>query len=89
MNLLLRGARAFVAFWVDLVIGDDWRIAAGVMLSLAGTALLAHAAHLHAWWLLPPVVLGVLALSVARAARTTRAANSAHTAHTAREPSSH
>ncbi len=29
--------RAFGAFWYDFVIGDDWLVAAGVVIGLAGT----------------------------------------------------
>ena len=60
--------RAFGAFWWDFIVGDDWRIAAGVVLALAGTAGLA-AAGLAAWWLLPLIVALVLVLSLRRATR--------------------
>ncbi len=60
--------RAFGAFWWDFIVGDDWRIAAGVVLALAGTAGLA-AAGLAAWWLLPLVVALLLVLSLHRGAR--------------------
>jgi hypothetical protein len=60
--------RAFGAFWWDFIVGDDWRIAAGVIIALAGTAGLA-AAGIAAWWLLPLVVALVLVLSLRRAAR--------------------
>jgi hypothetical protein len=60
--------RAFGAFWWDFVVGDDWRIAAGVIVGLAATAGLA-AAGIAAWWLLPPVVALVLVLSPRRATR--------------------
>ena len=56
----VRWIRSFAAFWWDFVVGDDWRIAAGVVLAVAATAALA-AASLPAWWLLPvglPVLLG-------------------------------
>ena len=33
--------RGFVSFWYQLIIGDDWRIAAGVAVALAFGALLA------------------------------------------------
>jgi hypothetical protein len=52
--------RGFAGFWWDFIIGDDWRIAAGIVLAIAGTAALA-AANLPAWWLLPasiPILLG-------------------------------
>ena len=60
--------RAFGAFWWDFIVGDDWRIAAGVVLALAATAGLA-AAGLAAWWLLPLVVVLLLVVSLRRATR--------------------
>jgi uncharacterized membrane protein HdeD (DUF308 family) len=36
----VRLLRGFLRFWWDFVIGDDWRIAAGVATVLAGAALL-------------------------------------------------
>jgi hypothetical protein len=57
-----RGAWEFVA-------GDDWQTAVGVVLALALTAVLA-AASLSAWWVMPPAVVVLLALSVWRAARS-------------------
>jgi hypothetical protein len=52
----------------EFVVGEDWRTALGVALALALTALLADAA-VAAWWVMPPAVIGVLALSIRRAAR--------------------
>ncbi len=52
----------------EFVVGDDWRIAAGVVVALALTALLAGTG-LAAWWVLPPVILALLSWSVWRAAR--------------------
>jgi hypothetical protein len=60
--------RAFGAFWYDFVIGDDWVLAAGVVLGLAGTYLLSHAG-LAAWWLLPLLVAVLLPASLWRATR--------------------
>ncbi len=37
---MLRVAAAFGRFWWDFVVGDDWRIAAGVVAVLGGGALL-------------------------------------------------
>ncbi len=64
----MRWLRAFGAFWWDFIVGDDWRIAAGVIVALAATAGLA-AAGLAAWWLLPLVVTLLLVLSLRRATR--------------------
>ncbi|MGZ4199204.1 MAG: hypothetical protein ACXVP1_03360 [Thermoleophilia bacterium] len=36
----MRFLSAFARFWWDFVVGDDWRIAAGVVVVLAGGALL-------------------------------------------------
>jgi hypothetical protein len=60
--------RRFGAFWWDFVVGDDWVVAAGVVLGLAGVALLDRAG-IASWWLLPVVVAGLLALSLRRATR--------------------
>jgi hypothetical protein len=64
----MRWLRAFGAFWWDFIVGDDWRIAVGVIIALSATAGLA-AAGIAAWWLLPLVVALVLLLSLRRAAR--------------------
>jgi hypothetical protein len=58
--------RAFGAFWWDFIVGDDWRIAVGVIIALGATAGLA-AVGIAAWWLLPLVVALVLVLSLRRA----------------------
>jgi predicted branched-subunit amino acid permease len=56
-----------LAVW-EFVVGDDRRTAVGVALAIALTALVA-AAGISAWWVMPPAVLGLLALSIRRAAR--------------------
>lgn len=65
--------RRFGAFWWDFVVGDDWRIAAAVVLALAGTAVLA-AAGVPAWWLLPLAACAALYVSLAGAVRAARSA---------------
>lgn len=52
----------FLRFWYDFIVGDDWRVAVGVALGLVATALANRV--MHAWWLLPAVVMMVLAISV-------------------------
>jgi uncharacterized membrane protein len=64
----MRALRSFLAFWYDFVVGDDWSVAAGVVLALALTALLTHL-RVPAWWLLPLAVLALLGASLLRAAR--------------------
>jgi hypothetical protein len=58
--------RAFGAFWYDFVIGDDWLVAVGVVIGLAGTYGLDQAG-VTAWWLLPLLLVILLPLSLQRA----------------------
>ncbi len=60
---------AFFHFLWDFVIGDDWRIAAGVVAAIGLTALIADTS-IAAWWILPVAVAALLAVSVFRAAGT-------------------
>jgi len=60
--------QGFLAGVWDFVVGDDWRTAFGVVVALGATALLA-AANIAAWWVMPPAVCLLLALSLRRAAR--------------------
>jgi hypothetical protein len=39
---MLGAIRGFARFWFDFVVGDDWRIAAGIGVVLALGALLVH-----------------------------------------------
>jgi len=59
---------AFLAGVWEFVVGDDWRTALGVVVALAVTAGLAEAG-VAAWWVMPPAVIGLLALSIRRAGR--------------------
>ena len=60
--------RRFGRFWWDFVVGDDWRVAAGVVLALAVSGVLAEAG-IPAWWILPAAVAAVLYLSLRRETR--------------------
>jgi hypothetical protein len=64
----MRRLEAFARFLWDFVVGDDWRIAAGVVLALAITALIAGTS-IAAWWILPVAVGMLLGISVLGAAR--------------------
>jgi hypothetical protein len=57
---------AFLRFWYDFIVGDDWRVAAGVVGALALTAALAHHG-VAAWWLMPAAVVAILLGSLRRA----------------------
>jgi hypothetical protein len=63
----MKQLKAFGAFWYDFIVGDDWHVAALVVIGLAATAVLAHAAKVNAWWLLPVVAFAALAWSLHRA----------------------
>jgi len=63
--------KRFLAFWYDFIVGDDWGVAAGVVLLLAASGALARAnMQTSAWVLMPLGVVVVLAISLRRA--TTR-----------------
>ncbi|HEX5608881.1 MAG TPA: hypothetical protein VFX45_02175 [Solirubrobacterales bacterium] len=53
---------------LDFIVGDDWRVALWVALSLAATALLV-AAGLPGWWFIPIATVAILRASVRRASR--------------------
>ena len=67
--------KTFLRFWYDFIIGDDWTIAAGVVIALAVTALLAHNGMESAWWLLPLAVAVGLSVSVLRGTRRSGSQN--------------
>jgi hypothetical protein len=58
--------RALGRLAADLVLGDDWLIAAGVALALRAPWGL-RAVGVPAWWVLPAAALAVTAVSVRRA----------------------
>ena len=64
--------RRFGAFWWDFLVGDDWRIAAGVLLGMGITAVLA------AWWVLPLAVAAVLWVSLRSVARRRTPTSNSH-----------
>jgi hypothetical protein len=74
MRAVGRWLMSFGLFWWDFVVGDDWRIAAGVVAALALTAAVAHAG-ITAWWLLPLAAVAMLAMSLRSARRAARRAS--------------
>jgi hypothetical protein len=60
--------KRFARFWWDFLVGDDWRVGAGIVVAFGLTALLA-ATSIPAWWVLPLGVAAVLWLSLSRVAR--------------------
>ncbi len=63
---MTRIRRAALGVW-DFVVGDDWISAAGVVLGIGVTAIVASAG-IPAWWVLPLAIIAILALSLRRAA---------------------
>ena len=64
----MKRLRAFGSFWFDFVLGDDWRIALGVVVALAATLAVVRITGAPAWWIVPAAVAVVLPLSLRRAA---------------------
>ena len=64
--------RGFGAFWYDFVVGDDWRVAVGVVVALALTYVLSTATSIPSWWVLPVAVVILLTLSLRRAIQPKR-----------------
>ena len=60
--------KAFGAFWYDFIIGDDWTVAAGIVIALMITGVVAAAAT-PAWWIVPAAIAVLLPLSLWRATR--------------------
>ena len=68
MAVVVSRVRAFVAFWYDFVVGDDWRVAAGVAVSLAITYAASRTSP-NVWWIVPVAVVVLLTWSLVRATR--------------------
>ena len=64
----MKWLKQFGAFWYDFIIGDDWRIAVGVVVTVAAMFAAAHHGH-NWWWLLPVAVTVLLAYSVVHVLR--------------------
>jgi hypothetical protein len=65
----VKRVEAVLRFIWDFVVGDDWRIAAGVVLALGATAVASNGSA-AVWWILPLAVAMLLALSVWAASRS-------------------
>ena len=49
----------FGKFWYDFLIGDDWRVALGVVAALAATYGVSRTS-IPAWWILPAALAVLL-----------------------------
>jgi hypothetical protein len=59
----MRFVKAFGRFWWDFVVGDEWRIAAGVVLVLAAGALAVHGDWAPGEQIVVAVAIGIGAVS--------------------------
>ena len=71
----MRWIVAFVRFWYEFIVGDDWLIAVGVVAAIAVTALIVDRG-VAAWWVMPLAVVALLVGSLRRVVR--RASEEAH-----------
>jgi hypothetical protein len=69
MTAVLARLRAFAQFWYDFVVGDDWRVAVGVVAAL-GAMYGVSRTSIPAWWILPAAVVVLLPVSLWRVARS-------------------
>ncbi|MGB3329701.1 MAG: hypothetical protein WBA46_12150 [Thermomicrobiales bacterium] len=67
----MRYVIAFLRFWYDFIVGDDWTIAAGVAVIMAAAWGLGKAGF-DIWWLYLIAMAVLLAGAVVRAARGTQ-----------------
>ena len=67
--LLIRWVGGFLFFWFDFIIGEDWRVAAGVVLGFIAT----HAAAISGWWIMPAIVAAMLGYTLHEATRAVKA----------------
>ena len=57
--------KGFALFWYHFFVGDDWTIAAGVVIALAATYAVSRISFVS-WWIVPTAALLLLVASVAR-----------------------
>jgi len=55
----------------EFIVGDDWTVAAAVVIGLILSAIL-NVNHIAAWWLIPVIVVVMLGVSLRRASRRLR-----------------
>jgi membrane protein implicated in regulation of membrane protease activity len=65
---MTRRLAAFVTFWYEFIVGDDWLVAVGVVCALALTWVLHVTTTVPVWWVLPAAVLILLPTSLWRMA---------------------
>jgi hypothetical protein len=68
----MRFVRGFARFWWDFVVGDDWRIAAGVVTVLAAGALLVAETDVPDWLVAVLAAAGIALVAVTSIVATAR-----------------
>jgi len=69
-NKLISGVIGFIEFWIDFIVGDDWRIAAGIVASFIITSVASASALI--WGTIPLFTAVFLSYSLSRAVKSTR-----------------
>ncbi|HEY4602711.1 MAG TPA: hypothetical protein VIH08_00065 [Blastococcus sp.] len=69
--IVVRWIRAFARFWIDFIVGDDWTVAATVLVAILVTWGLVRWG-IPAWWFLPAAVIGITVVSLRRATKEAR-----------------
>jgi hypothetical protein len=64
-TVILRWLQAFGRFWYRFIVGDDWTVAATVVLALVVTALL-RTLNVAVWWLPPLAAVAAVGASLRR-----------------------
>jgi hypothetical protein len=68
MRLLWSWLVGFSQFWYRFVVGDDWTLAAAVVLGLVMTYVL-NVSRVPAWWCVPALVIVTVGISLRRASK--------------------
>jgi hypothetical protein len=69
MRVVLSAATGVARFLYRFIVGDDWTVAAVMLLGLVATALLT-AQQVAAWWLVPLLAIVMTGVSLLRSARS-------------------
>ena len=67
----MKYVEAFLRFWYDFIVGDDWRVAVGVAVAIGVTVLVVDRGA-NWWWFLPASVGAILAATVLRVTTSRR-----------------
>jgi hypothetical protein len=57
--------KSFLGFWYHFIVGDDWTIAAGVVIALVLSTAPGHRDS-NGWWVMPVAVIVILPVSLWR-----------------------